>query len=107
MSNWWIDNTGRNTLKGVPGDDSNRPILTDDEIVSFLGRIPKARFDYLRLFPTMLPEEQDRLNEILDHHPFVRDKLIEDPQTNADKFSQSLNKGPIRTSGRLGGTGIF
>jgi hypothetical protein len=107
MSNWWRDNTGRNTLKGVPGDDTNRPILEPGEIVYFLGTVPQARFDYLRLFPTMLPEEQARLNEILDRHPFVKTKLLEDPQTNADKFSQRLNKGPIRTSGRLGGTGIF
>lgn len=106
MSSWWIDNTGRNNLKGVPGDPTNPPIIPEDRIVYYLGTIPAARWSFISLFPSMLPEEQDRLTDILDRHPFVKTKLIQDPQANSDAFSRALDRGPIRTTGILGGKRI-
>lgn len=106
MSNWWIDNGGTNTLKGVEGDPANPIKLPDNYILNFLGRIPKARHDFNVLFPTLLPEEQARLLAILEANPFIRTKILTTTQDHSDRFASALNAGPIRTVGPLGGKRI-
>jgi len=106
MANWWIDNGGTNTLKGVEDDPYNPIKLPDNYILNFLGKIPKARHDFNVLFPTLLPEEQARLLAIIAEHPFIRTKIIIDEQDNSDRFARVLNSGPIRTAGPLGGKRI-
>ena len=106
MSYWWISQTGRNTLKGVEGDPSNPIALPDHLIIRFLATIPKARFDFVKIFPTLLPEEQDRLRSLIEQRPFLKTKILQNEQDNTDEFQKRLNEGPIRTSGRLGGKRI-
>jgi len=92
-ANWWFDELGVNNLAGVPGDDSNRVILPDATIVQFLLGNPQARIDFQALVPTMLPEEQDRLNGIVARNPRVLQKDPDpDPQVVDDQFQNTLNR---------------
>ena len=69
---WWYDQTRKNYLKGVPGDESNPPVLSDEEILYYLYRIPKARTDFNIVYETLLPEEQERLSTLLENNPNVQ-----------------------------------
>lgn len=96
---WWIDNVGRNTLRGVPGDLTNPPILPDDYIFDFLRRIPEARESFNRLYPTMLPEEKERLDSIAQGALYVQPDI----KATEDAFQRSQNAAGIFTTGPYGG----
>ena len=67
MTNFWIRNNTINTLKGVEEDETNKPLLPASMIHEFLNQYADARKGLLELLPTMLPEEQERLQYILDN----------------------------------------
>lgn len=93
MANWWFDDQGKNNLKGVPGDPFNRLVLPDSSIVQFLIDNPFARRDFQLLVPTMLPDEQTRLNGIIARRPrllFPEPDL--DPQIQDDRLMNNFNK---------------
>lgn len=104
VSNWWIDNLGRNTLSGIPCDPTNPAILSDRYIICFLRTIPKAYEDFFRILPTMTPEEQDRLNALLVCNPFSL-TCRPDPKVYSDGFQRRQNTVGIQTVGKNGGTG--
>jgi len=106
MSLWWYSKSGQNMLKGVIDDPTNPIVLPDEFILDFLSKIPKARFDFVTIFPTLLPEEQTRLQDIIDRNPFVKTKIIQEDSENSKLFEDRLNSGPIRTTGVLGGRRI-
>jgi hypothetical protein len=80
VENWgfWLF-SGKNALRGkastiveVPGgrmvlqkDPLNPAVLEDEFIIFALRTSRQARADFNRLFPTMLPEEQERLTTLL------------------------------------------
>jgi hypothetical protein len=97
---WWIDNVGRNLLKGVHGDATNPPLLPDDYIFDFLRRIPAARDSFNRLYPTMLPEEKDRLDLISEGALYLQPDI----KATEDAFQRSQNAVGIFTTGPYGGT---
>lgn len=93
---WWTWNNHYNGLAGVPGDPDNPAVLHEDYIIYSLktSRVAVAQFE--RMFPTLLPEEQERLLDILDRHPFAR-RLFRDNHIFYDMLtSQSAREG-IRT----------
>lgn len=93
MANWWFDDQGINNLKGVNGDEGNPIILPDGEIVDFLIMNPQARADFKTIVPTMLPDEQLRLNELAAMNPRVLEKeIINDDQILDDIFMAKMNK---------------
>jgi len=93
MANWWFDAQGRNTLKGVDDDPTNRPVLPVDSIIEFLLGNPFARRDFQLILPAMLPAEQERLNAIVEQNPrCLRDDPDPDPQVLSDQFMGALNK---------------
>jgi len=102
MREWWVDNTGQNLLKGVEGDELNPIRLDDSFIIDLLRRIPAARDSFNRLAPTMLPEEQERLEEIAQAAAFLQ----KDYQEASDDFQGQQNTAGIRTTGSRGGTRI-
>lgn len=104
MSNWWVDSQGRNNLKGVPGDPSNPPVLSDGTILEFLKKYDVARADFFSLLPSMTAEEQERLNGLVSSNPSV---LYSDPapQVREDRVQKKFNTAGIRTVGRFGGNG--
>jgi len=101
-SEFWIDNVGQNLLKGIDGDDSNPPRLDLGYILDFLRRIPDARESFNRLFPLLLPEEQERLAPVVQGARY----LIPDYKVAEDDFQRQQNIAGIRTTGPHGGTRI-
>lgn len=93
---WWFLRSGENMLKGVDGDPNNVPRLTPDQIVDFITHIPQSRASYDRIFPTLLPEEQDRLNEIVSGAPSLT-PLVWD--NIADNFQHRLNTPRLQRGG--------
>lgn len=96
---WWIDNVGRNMLRGVHGDSSNPPILPDDYIFDFLRKIPAARESFNRLYPTMLPDERARLDEISKGATHLQPDI----KAKGDAFQRGQNTVGIFTTGPRGG----
>lgn len=99
MREWWVDNVGQNLLKGVDGDADNPIRLTDVFIHDFLRRIPAARESFNRLFPTLLPEERERLTPIAESATFVQP----DHKEVEDEFQRRQNTAGIHTTGPRGG----
>lgn len=104
MSNFWINSGGQNTLKGSENNPLNLPVLTDIMILEFLKMYPKAREDFKQLLPSMLPEEQFRLENLIQQHPSVM-RTEKYQQVQEDDFQSSMNKLRINssTTGQLTG----
>jgi hypothetical protein len=81
MSNFWIRDSGQNTLAGVEDDPSNLPVLPSFLILEFLSNgNQKARDDFMALLPSMNDLEQLRLKEIyaFSTKPQPYEQIIED-----------------------------
>lgn len=104
MLDWWLDEQGRNLLSGIPEDEDNPALLADEFIISFLFQYPLARTSFNHLFPSMLAEEQARLQGILDAHPFLSEGFAPDPQSQTDALQRRENTIGFQTTGPKGGT---
>lgn len=119
MSYWTFDS--KVGLKGVEGtvtvvddcfgrkvytpDPTNPAVLTDDVILYALRTSRRARSDFNRIFPTLLPEEQERLSNLLAQNPRIS-ALNMDDNTFHDRIqSNDIRMNPIRTVGKRGGIG--
>lgn len=102
MTEWWYSQGNVNMLKGVEGDTSNPPRLTDAQILDFLRRFRVARESFNRLLPTMLPEEQERLDRLSMSAKYVQP----DYKKVEDDFQSRFNKAGVRTAGPRGGQRI-
>jgi hypothetical protein len=119
VSYWTFDGTVG--LKGVEGtlevlddcfgrcvyhpDVDNPVVLRDDIILYALRTSRRARADFRRLFPTLLPEEQERLTALLEANPRIS-ALVEDDQRFNDRIqAEDVRSIPVRTSGKRGGKG--
>jgi len=91
----------KNTLKGVPGDSSNPALLEDDFIIFALQHSAEARATLEKILPSLLPEEQARIQTLLDNHPDSR--LIVEDQTVSDSVQRKQNTAGIYTTGPRGG----
>ena len=122
MPSYWLFN-GKNGLQGLDGtmevvndcppmprvivhpDPDNPAVLSQIEIVNALHISRIARADFQRIFPTLLPEEQARLETMLDAFPRDSDLVLDD-QAFADAVQRnSIRSIPVRTTGRRGGKG--
>lgn len=97
---WWFNNSGQNLLSGVVGDTSNPIRLPDATIVYFLRINPDARRSFNRVVPTMLEDEQLRLQQLAVSAQY----LVPDYTAVEDNFQSKQNKMGIRNTGRYGGT---
>jgi len=96
VSEWWFNNSGQNLLSGIPDDEANPPKLSDSMIQQHLRRIPAARESFERLLPTMLPEEQERLNG-LARFAFAnvfRDESLDNAERQARENQRIITSGP-------------
>lgn len=117
---WTFNNT--NGLKGVEStteessncsggvithpDPDNPLILTDQMIIYALQTSRRARDDFRRVFPTLLPEEQDRLSTLLEQNPRAS-MMLTDEQVITDRITaHGIRTIPVRTVGRRGGKGF-
>lgn len=106
---------GKNGLKGVAStretlpdgrvvivkNPTNPAVLEDDWILHILSTVRQARADYMRLFPDLLPEEQDRLTTLIESNP-ARAALIRDTQAYNDMLQRVEVTSGIRVSARQG-----
>ena len=102
---YWTGPNGQNLLKGVPGDASNPPRLSDETIIFALQRSRQARVEFDLVFDALLPEEQDRLSTLVNDNP-ARSKLVRDSQDYLDDVQKRRNTETIRTVGPRGGKGV-
>lgn len=92
MGNWWFDDQGKNNLKGVLGDDSNKIVLPDSSIIGFMLEVPLARRDFKLIVPLMLPLEQDRLNALVAQNPRIQELEPNlDPGIQDDRLMKKFN----------------
>lgn len=91
MGYWTMDNVLG--LKGVPGDPENPPLLSDAHILFALEHSRVARTEFNNLLPTLLPEEQERLNFLVSSNPRLRLFTQEDQQ-----FSDNLQRRDITST---------
>ena len=103
-SNFWIDNNNRCTLRGIPGDSTNPAVLPDFQIVNALQRSQKAHDDLKQLLPALLPEEQERINDLLAANPYLI-KLISQTAPGDDAVQARFNDIPVYFAGRFNGAG--
>ena len=85
-ANWWLTKSGKNTLLQ----------LSDELIMEFIVKYPKARADFDRLVVTMDAEEKPRLQERIDANPFVKAKQMRDPREGADRIQNNWNRAGVR-----------
>ena len=95
MAEWWVNSSGTNNLKGVEDDDDNPILLDDDTIVEFLQRIPEARASFDRLYPSMLDDEKERLDELAR----VAQRMIVDDTDASDIVQRRANRAGVRRGG--------
>lgn len=93
---WWFQGGGENMLKGVEGDLDNPPRLTGEQITEFLQQIPQAMASYNRIYPTLLPEEQARLDSIVGGAPSLIPLTLD---TIADNFQHRMNTPRLQRGG--------
>lgn len=104
---YWAYN-GTNGLKGVAStievtasgkrvivrNPTNPALLEDDFIIYSIQRVPQARHDFNRLFPTLLPEEQERYVSLFTNNPRAAMPLLND-QTFSDNLQLAANTAGI------------
>ena len=104
---YWAYN-GTNGLKGAAStvevlpngrrvivrDPHNPALLEDGFIIYSLQRVPQARHDFNRLFPTLLPEEQERYVNLFAYNPRAALPLLND-QTFSDNLQLAANTAGI------------
>lgn len=121
MSYWSWNNGSTNGLKGVDGtmgellhcanlwyeqpNPNNPAVLQGIQILYALSHSPVARQDFLRVFPTLLPEEQERLTRLIEDN-YLSSLLIVDSQTRDDNFQSVMVDTPVRCVGPRGGGNI-
>ena len=101
--NFWINNNGVNTLKGVPDDPDNLPRLPDKYIVDAFSRTQQAHDDYYKLKPALLPEEQERIEALLAENPLLTE--VVPALQEADAVQSRFNQIPVYQAGRFRGAG--
>lgn len=102
VTNWWINSNGKNALKGVEGDPTNPILCSDGDIVYFLQEYADAYLGFFMIVPTMLPEEQARLNNLVLENPIVNTPQ-ENPSDVDERIQRAWNTRGIRCFGPRGG----
>jgi len=92
--------------RAVQVPDPENPLVLNDEVILYALRTSqRARDDFQRLFPTLLPEEQQRYVILLEENPRIS-ALMEDDQRFMDRVqAKDVRSIPVRTSGPRGGKG--
>ena len=96
---WWINDGGVNTLKGVEDDPDNTLRLDDETIAYLLTTIREARDGFNYLYPNLLPDEQERMDRItigLPQYVALDFKKVD------DDFQKIQNVAGVQTAGSKG-----
>ena len=119
MSYWTFNS--KNGLKGVEGTDVdgndcnngriyipdpvNPIVLTDVQILNALETSHRARRDFEVIYPTLLPEEQERLSNLIKNNPRLSTLNVDENIVNDRIQAKEIRSIPVRTVGRRGGIG--
>lgn len=102
LDNYWVSK-GTNYLKGCCGNPDHPIKLPDCFILNALQNVNRARLDFNRMWPALLPCEQERFTLLMERFPGLF-KPIVDAQSASDKrqlyWVQSI---PVHTAGPNGG----
>jgi hypothetical protein len=85
---------------------TNPAVLTDDVILYALRTSRRARLDFNRIFPTLLPDEQARLTTLIENNPRISTLNMDDNTFHDRIQSNDIRMNPIRTVGKRGGIGF-
>lgn len=102
MDNYWIVN-GINFLKGCCGDPQHPIRMADCHIIAILQNINRARLDFDRLWPVLLPCEQERFTLLKERFPGVFFPRAEPILVDDMRMIDRIRKIPVWTSGPQGG----
>ena len=70
--------------------------IGDTYILEFILTNPKARADFDSIFPYLSEERQEYLTELIEKHPFVKEKEYRDPKDVSDARQRKVNTAGIR-----------
>lgn len=93
-TNFWISSEGKNTLKGCECDPNNPPVLPIETIIHIIMLSPKAKQDFLLLYPSLFPCEKEKFDVWFKENPWTKKKILDD-HDYADAFQSAINKTPI------------
>jgi len=96
QTEFWINGELQNMLEGLDDDPDNPSRLNRDTILYMLLHIPDAVASFDRLYPELLPAEQER---VLPLRNIVDAKLLEDNVDAADRSGRALNANSVRRGG--------
>lgn len=96
---WWHSqgSGGDCLLRGVPDDPDNPPRLDDETIISLLATIDIARVGFNAILPSLLPEEQMRLSNLIEGFPAVKASLMKPLQQYYDDVQKKDVTAGVRT----------
>lgn len=72
---------------------SNPAVLEDEFILYSIQHVPQARSDFNRLFPSLLPEEQERLNNLIELNPRLSLPEIDSQTYNDMVLARAMDQG--------------
>lgn len=93
--NFWITSTGINTLKGCECDPCNPPFLPVDTLLEIYYKIPKAKEDFWKLYPSLFPCEKEKFDKAFEKNPWATKYELGDDMDIEDAFQKKMNTGPI------------
>ena len=82
--NFWVTN-GTLVLETLP----------DVYVLEFVLINKQAREDFNTIFPYLSEERQAYLTDLVERHPFVKNKMYVDPQTRSDREQAKVNTAGI------------
>jgi hypothetical protein len=102
MDNYWIQGN-TNYLKGCCSDPVNHPIkLPDCYILHALQTSDRARKDFMRLWPALLPCEKERFEDLKARFPGLFKAFADPTLVNDARMIANIQKLPIHTVGPNG-----
>lgn len=101
MDNFWISK-GTNYLKGCCNNPDHPIKLADCFILRALQTIDRARRDFCRLYPALLPCEKERFETLMEQFPGLFKPHAEQLLVEDVKMADRIRKLPIHTVGPQG-----
>lgn len=84
-NNWWVQ-----------GSKIILETLPDLMVLEFVITNETARNDFNKIFGYLSEERQEYLTDLVNSHPFVKNKMYVDPKTKADTLQRKQNTAGIR-----------
>jgi hypothetical protein len=88
MSNYWFFSDSQNTL--------SKNILSDQQILDFLLRIPRARRDFQEAFDLLTSDDdKTRIFNLIESNSYVKTKMLRNERDIEDAIQKKHNTAGI------------